>query len=438
MPPDDIALLREYAATRSDRAFAELVSRHLPLVYSSALRQVGDPHLAEEVTQAVFIVLARKAASLDSRIILGGWLHRTTRHVAANALQAEFRRRRRETEALKEASMQKESCESVWREMLPVLDEALSCLRPVDRDALVLRYFENRTLQEVATALGLHERAAQKRIARGLEKLRNLLLKRGLAASSQAIAGAVAAHSVQAAPAGLEALVATSMKGTAAPFRLALANEALKAMTWAKIKLSLALSAAALVVLVAGVAESGLFGLGKTSARSAALVLSGDSAPPERGTPRNYRGYAQVLVPYNPGKLHSIELPIQRVNSGPLNFFIAEDRQGVPGNVLELFPNVLPPRIGETNALVLQSTVQPTLRLGVKYWLCAEPASPETLALWFYSTDLPPAGYAVEQAPSKWVWIDQSQVVSNKPALSRYPNRIRIDKAYLSQVVVTR
>jgi RNA polymerase sigma factor (sigma-70 family) len=436
MTADDMDLVREYAATRSDRAFAELVSRHIGLVYSAALRQVRDEHLAEEVTQAVFIVLARKAASLDSKVILGGWLHLTTRHIAANALQAEFRRRRRETEAHMESAMQQESSESVWREMLPLLDEALSRLRPGDRDALVLRYFENRTLQEVAAALGLQERAAQKRVARSLEKLRNLLLSRGVAASSAVIAGAVSAHSVHAAPAWLEATVSTAMKAPAMGPHLALANEALKAMTWAKIKLSLALGGV-LAVLLVGVTESSFLGFGKSSNRSAAWIVSGGLVPAERGAAGKFQGHGQMLVPYNPGKLSLIEAPIQRVNPGPLNFFIAEDNNGVPGNVLEFFPNVLPPKVGETNALVLESTAQPFLRVGTKYWLCAEPASPDTLALWFYSTELPPTGYAVEQGPSNWVWLDRSVVASNKPVLCRHPNNIPAAQAYLSHVVVS-
>src|SRR5690242_18575808 len=144
MNSQDMALVLEYAESKADSVFAEIVSRHVDLVYSAALRQVRDPHLAEEVTQAVFIILAQKASSLSDKTVLGGWLYLTTRFVAANVLQAESRRQKHEMEAHTQSSLQNEPSESVWREMFPLLDEALSRLRQADRDALVLRYFENR------------------------------------------------------------------------------------------------------------------------------------------------------------------------------------------------------------------------------------------------------------------------------------------------------
>src|SRR6185312_11056360 len=138
----DMALVREYAATQSDRVFEALVSRHLNLVYSAALRQVNDPQMAEEITQAVFIILARKAKSLGDKVILSGWLYRTTRFASNDALKIQRRRALREQEAHMNALTQSQPNDVIWEQLAPVLDEAMAQLRDKDRDALVLRYFE--------------------------------------------------------------------------------------------------------------------------------------------------------------------------------------------------------------------------------------------------------------------------------------------------------
>jgi RNA polymerase sigma factor (sigma-70 family) len=215
MMSDDMTLVREFAANASEPAFAALVERHIALVHSAALRQVGDAHLAEEITQAVFIILARKAASLGTKTVLSAWLYRTTRYAAADALRARRRRQAREQEAHMQSILnQPDTDTDAWAQLAPLLDDALAELGETDRTALVLRFFENKTAREIAGALRMEEAAAQKRVARALEKLRAIFVKRGVTLTATVIAGAVAANSVQAAPVGLAVTVtAAAVKG---------------------------------------------------------------------------------------------------------------------------------------------------------------------------------------------------------------------------------
>ncbi|MEI6394634.1 MAG: sigma-70 family RNA polymerase sigma factor [Verrucomicrobiota bacterium] len=215
MMSDDMTLVMEYAQSNSEQAFATLVSQHVNLVYSVALRQVHDPHLAEEITQAVFIVLAKKAKSLSPKTILSGWLCRTARNVSANTLKIQRRRQFREQESHMQ-SILNESDSDAWSQIAPLLDEALNCLGTKEHDAVVLRFFDGKELKHVGAAMGTTEDGARMRVNRGLEKLREFFTKRGVTLSATAIAGAVAANSVQAAPAGLAAAITSAaLSGTA-------------------------------------------------------------------------------------------------------------------------------------------------------------------------------------------------------------------------------
>ena len=248
----DMALVREYVRVNSEAAFAELVDRHIALVYSAAFRHAGIAAHAEEITQAVFIILARKAAGLRPDTILAGWLCETTRLTALSFMRGEHRRQRREQEAYMQSTLRESTDETVWNQLSPLLDEAMARLGRKDRDALVLRYFKDQNLREVAGMLNINEPAAQKRVNRALEKLRKFFLKRGVNSTTATIAGAISANSVQAAPVGLAKTISVVAvaKGTAAgTATLILVKGALKIMNWAKFKSAIAIGT---VVLITG------------------------------------------------------------------------------------------------------------------------------------------------------------------------------------------
>ena len=213
---NDMELVREYAIRNSEPAFETLVRRHVSLVYSVALRQVGNPAHAEEITQAVFLILARKAARLRSDTVLAGWLHETARFASASFLRGEMRRQHREQEAYVESQLQESSADAAWEQLAPLLDEAIGLLGRADRNAVVLRFFQNKSAREIAAALNVHESAAQKRLNHAVEKLRAHFLKRGVTVSAGALIGALSVNSVHGAPAHLAAsIMAVSAKGTA-------------------------------------------------------------------------------------------------------------------------------------------------------------------------------------------------------------------------------
>jgi len=235
---DDIALLREYANRNSEPAFAQLVSRRVAFVYSAALRQVRDPADAEEITQAVFVILAQKAGRIPDQTNLTGWLFKTTRFTALAHRRAAIKRQQREQEAQMQSELQSATPDPEWEQISPLLDEALAKLGEKDRQAVLLRYFDKRRLSEVGSALGTGEDGARKRVGRALEKLRRYFSKRGVLVTTAAVSAGLSAHAVHAAPAALAISIGTTaVQGSAAAAStLTLAKGAVKLMTWAKIK----------------------------------------------------------------------------------------------------------------------------------------------------------------------------------------------------------
>src|SRR5207249_4905717 len=211
---DDAQLLRRYAEAGSESAFGELVSRHIDLVYSAALRQVGgDAHLAQDVTQIVFADLAGKARAVSHHGVLTGWLYQATRYAASKVVRTERRRANREKEAV---AMRELSSDANWERLGPVLDEAMSRLGAKDRDAVLLRYFERKELRAVGDALGTSEEAARKRVSRALERLRRYLTTRGVTLSAAMLATALTGNAVQAAPAALAGAISAAVFAGAA------------------------------------------------------------------------------------------------------------------------------------------------------------------------------------------------------------------------------
>jgi len=255
METDDSQLLRQYARLHSEEAFRALADRYAGLVYHAALRQTGNPDLADEVTQAVFTALAQKAGRIPVQTVLSGWLFQATRFAVLKLVRDEDRRHRHQEEtAAMQAAPEPNDADAAWDKISLHLDDALNALSKRDRDALLIRFFQNKSHKEVARALGVSEDAAKMRVSRAVEKLRTIFAQRGVAAPSLALAAALATHGSQAPPAGVVSAVAAALsKGKAASAStLTLTKGILKLMAWTKLKT--AAVATACILLTAGTA----------------------------------------------------------------------------------------------------------------------------------------------------------------------------------------
>jgi RNA polymerase sigma factor (sigma-70 family) len=263
----DQEVLREYATTGSEAAFARLVDRHLDLVYSAALRQTGNHAMAQDVAQAVFTILARKAASLRHETVLAGWLFRAVRYAALDARKIEARRQTREQKA---AQMQLTDCSDdtgiQWEQFAPLLDEALTALGTKDRHAILLRFFEKKSFDEIGKTLGGNENSARLRVVRAVDKLRGFFRRRGVTVSAAALSGALLSNAVQAAPPALASALA--IRATAS-----LVEAVLRRLLWRR----LVRIGAALVLLLFLGGGAMLVVRQRQAVRAAALAESGRS-----------------------------------------------------------------------------------------------------------------------------------------------------------------
>jgi RNA polymerase sigma factor (sigma-70 family) len=277
-PQSDAWLLREYAEHGRESAFAEITARHTNLVYSAALRQVDSPDLAAEIAQQAFIGLARGAQALSQTLAedasLAGWLCRIVRNLSLNLRRDEFRRHSRERQAMAQYDPAPETLPD-WEQLRPLLDEAMADLSETDYDAIVLRYYQQQDLRSVGRALGLSDDAAQKRVSRAVEQLRESFAKRGLTLGAGGLAAVISANAVQAAPVGLAVaisaaavLAAATLATTAAVTATATASATATVTTAATKAIAFtALQKAAIATLLAAAVGTGIYEVRRAAQR---------------------------------------------------------------------------------------------------------------------------------------------------------------------------
>lgn len=212
----DAQLLSRFTDDRSEKAFAELLARHIDLVHSAAMRHLsGDATLAQDVTQAVFTELAKQAKALRSHPSISGWLYTTARHLSLRLSKSEGRRTAREI-AFMELKPVSTDAENLWNELKAVLDSAMDELSAEDREAVILRYFQEAQLSSVGATLGISENTARMRVTRALEKLRVILERKGIRCSSTLLGATLAAHAVTLSPGSLAASIIGPVLASAA------------------------------------------------------------------------------------------------------------------------------------------------------------------------------------------------------------------------------
>ena len=320
----DQDLLREFAQNGAEAAFSELTRRYVDLVYSAALRLVRDSALAEDVSQTVFLALARSCNKIRAAD-LPGWLHQTTHHLAVNAVRTEVRRRAREHEAAAMNELVSPANDSDWQGLAPQLDDALLELSAVDRDALLRRYFQRQPAREMALVLGISDVAAQKRVNRAVDRLRQVLNRRGVAVGSPFLIALLLTNGMQSAPASLAATIsAVAATGVSVP-----ASKSLFAIT----KFLFMTTLQKTVITTAILAASG-FGVYEIKHLSAARKGTPKaSAPQVAVTAAEPKPAPAVVTHAHASRKISSNLPVPRAHVVPLKNSIP----GIPFTQTQMF-----------------------------------------------------------------------------------------------------
>ncbi len=325
---DDWQLLRRFIEHNSQEAFASLTKRYLGLVYSVCRRELDDAETAEDVTQAVFLILARKAPTLRRHVVLSGWLFQTARFAAKNARIQTQRRAAYEQKAAEAMQQQSEKEDAAWAEIEPLLNQSLAALKEGERQCVLLRFFQGLSFAEAGAALGLSEEAARKRVTRALEKMRAFFGKEGVVIPGLALAALLTAHAAKAVPTICQASIAAITSGVLAghlPLSLTgshvhqFSEGALKAMKIAQLKIA---ASVALAVLL-GVSTT--YVVARNTAlkaeRSAALKAQAQAIPAHWGGRDIRRPMRTLDQMQNYYTQHVTKMDggiVQRLNSGSI------------------------------------------------------------------------------------------------------------------------
>ena len=215
---EDAQLLKQYVETGSHDAFASLVNRHVNFVYAAALRHVRNAEIAEDVTQAVFIVLSKKAHTLRHEAVLSSWLLSTTRFAALSTMKMAHRRRHHENKVAEMTPVTASNDPDIqWAELQEMLDAAIGKLRDSDRKAILLRFYERKSFAEIGTILGTAEEAARKRVSRAVDQLRTIFAQQEKVIPAAALGTLLFTKLAPPAPAGLAESVTSAAIASAPP-----------------------------------------------------------------------------------------------------------------------------------------------------------------------------------------------------------------------------